>query len=71
MPFLRLGGYGYHSICRLLTWRTPKGICKDVSNFGRWGNGDVEVGLSAVDEMPYVMSLVRQSFEQPMSHDPV
>ena len=23
----------------------PKGICKDVSGLGRWGNGDVEVGL--------------------------
>ena len=22
----------------------PKGICKDVSSLGRWGNGDVEVG---------------------------
>lgn len=22
----------------------PKGICKDVTNLGRWGNGDVEIG---------------------------
>jgi uncharacterized protein with ParB-like and HNH nuclease domain/predicted transport protein len=44
----------------------PRGICKDVSGLGRWGNGDVEVGLSALDEMPYVLSLVRQSFEYQM-----
>ena len=23
----------------------PKGLCKDVTNMGRWGNGDVEVLL--------------------------
>jgi uncharacterized protein with ParB-like and HNH nuclease domain/predicted transport protein len=43
-----------------------KGKCKDVTGVGRWGNGDVEVSLSALDELPYVMSLVRQSFEKQM-----
>ena len=41
----------------------PKGLCKDVTNLGRWGNGDVEVGLSSIDELPYIMGLVRQSYE--------
>ena len=45
----------------------PKGLCKDVSNVGRWGNGDVEVSLSSLDELPYVMALVRQSFDRQMS----
>jgi uncharacterized protein with ParB-like and HNH nuclease domain/predicted transport protein len=44
----------------------PKGKCKDVTGVGRWGNGDVEVSLSTLDELPYVMSLVRQSFEKQM-----
>ena len=44
----------------------PKGLCKDVSDVGRWGNGDVEVNLSTLDQLPYVMSLVRQSFEKQM-----
>lgn len=44
----------------------PKGICKDVTNLGRWGNGDIEMGLSSLDELPYVMGLVRQSFERQM-----
>lgn len=44
----------------------PKGLAKDVTNIGRWGNGDVEVGLSSLDEIPYVMGLVRQAFEKQM-----
>ena len=46
----------------------PKGICKDVSGIGRWGNGDVEVGLASLDEVPYVIGLVRQSFEKQMGN---
>jgi uncharacterized protein with ParB-like and HNH nuclease domain/predicted transport protein len=42
----------------------PKGICKDVSGLGRWGNGDAEVGLTSLDELPYVIGLVRQSLEK-------
>ena len=44
----------------------PKGICGDVTNLGRWGNGDVEIGLSSLDELPYVMGLIRQSFDRQM-----
>jgi predicted transport protein len=44
----------------------PKGLCRDVSGLGRWGNGDVEVRLASLDELPYVMGLVRQSFERQM-----
>lgn len=42
----------------------PRGICVDVTNRGRWGNGNVEVGLSTLEEIPYLMGLVRQSFEK-------
>jgi uncharacterized protein with ParB-like and HNH nuclease domain/predicted transport protein len=44
----------------------PKGLCRDISNIGRWGNGDVEVGLARFDELPYVVGLIRQSFERQM-----
>lgn len=44
----------------------PKKLCKDVTNLGRWGNGDVEISLKSLDELPYVMGLVRQSFERQM-----
>lgn len=42
----------------------PRGLCKDVANVGRWGNGDVEVALSRIEDLPYVMGLVRQAFEK-------
>lgn len=43
---------GFHEI------EDPRELCKDVSGLGRWGNGDVEVGLSSIDDLPYVMGLV-------------
>jgi len=47
----------------------PRRRCEDKSAVGHWGNGDVEVGLSSLDELPYVMGLVRQSFEEQMGND--
>lgn len=44
----------------------PRGLCKDVTGIGRWGNGDVEVGLSSLDDLPYVLGLVRQAYEKQM-----
>lgn len=46
----------------------PRGICKDVTNVGRWGNGDVEVSLGSLDELPYVIGLVRQALEKQMGN---
>lgn len=42
----------------------PRGICRDITGLGRWGNGDVEVGFEKLDELPYVMFLVTQAFER-------
>ncbi len=49
----------------------PKGLCKDVSNIRQWGNGDVEISLTSLEELPYVMGLVRQSFEKQMGDSEV
>ena len=46
----------------------PRGLAKDVTNLGRWGNGDVEVSLGKPEELPYVMGLVRQAFEKQMGN---
>ncbi|AKB84507.1 hypothetical protein MCMEM_0454 [Methanococcoides methylutens MM1] len=46
----------------------PREICRDVSDVGRWGNGEVEVGLSSLDQMPYVMGLVRQALEKQLGN---
>lgn len=45
----------------------PKLKCRDVSGMGRWGNGDVEVGLESMNDLPYIMSLIRQAYERQMS----
>lgn len=47
----------------------PRGLCKDVSGLGRWGNGDVEVRLSSKEELPYVLGLVRQSLERQLGSE--
>ena len=44
----------------------PKGVCRDITNLGRWGNGDVEVGLDSLSDLPYILSLVRQAYERQM-----
>jgi uncharacterized protein with ParB-like and HNH nuclease domain/predicted transport protein len=44
----------------------PKKLCRDVSGVGRWGNGDVEVALCSLDDLPYIIGLVRQSLEKQM-----
>jgi len=46
----------------------PRGICNDVTGIGRWGNGDVELGLSSVDELPYVLGLVRQALDKQLGN---
>jgi len=42
----------------------PKGLCTDITNVSRWGNGDVEVKLSSIDELDDVMYLIHQAFEE-------
>jgi len=44
--------------------KDPHKLCKDVAGLGRWGNGDVEVGLKSPFEMDYVMELIEQAFEE-------
>lgn len=41
----------------------PKGLCRDITDIGRWGNGDVEIGLARLEDLPYVIGIVRQSLE--------
>lgn len=46
----------------------PRGICENVAGVGHWGNREVEVGFSEIDDLPYIMILVRQSFERQMNN---
>lgn len=44
----------------------PKGVARDITNLGRWGNGDVDIVVTKAEEIPYAMGLVRQSLEKQM-----
>jgi len=39
-------------------------ITRDVSNVGHWGNGDYEVSFSNSEELPVLLSLIKQSYEK-------
>lgn len=39
----------------------PKGITKDVSSTGHWGNGDYEVLVNNTDNLEYIMFLIKQA----------
>jgi hypothetical protein len=47
----------------------PHGICRDVTGKGRWGNGDIEIDFDDGNKLPYIMGLIRQSFERQMKND--
>ena len=36
----------------------PRGIAADVTNLGFWGNGDVQVEVDSVRQIPHAMELV-------------
>jgi predicted transport protein len=42
----------------------PKNLCTDVTDKGRWGNGDIEVGLENEGQLNDVMELIIQSFNK-------
>ncbi len=42
----------------------PKGLAKNVAGIGRWGNGEVELGVSNLEEVPYALGLIRQSLNR-------
>lgn len=41
----------------------PKGIARDVSNTGHWGNGDYRIILSDDEMLSDVMELIKQSYD--------
>lgn len=42
----------------------PMGICQDVTDLGRWGNGDVEIGFDSLSMLDSVMEIVKQSIQK-------
>lgn len=48
---------------KLYELNDDKQLCRDVSEIGRWSNGDVEVRLSNQEDVDYILHLIEQSFE--------
>ena len=42
----------------------PKGLSRDVSNIGHWGNGDYEIQVSNDENIDYIISLAKQSYKK-------
>ncbi len=42
----------------------PNKFTRDVSEVGHWGNGDYEMHLSTSDELSYLFTLIKQSYEK-------
>lgn len=42
----------------------PKGIARDVSTTGHWGNGDFEIQVKDDENLEYILSLVKQSIRK-------
>ena len=40
-----------------------KNLCKDYTNKGHWGNGNTEIEISSVEQIDYIIDLIKQSFE--------
>ncbi len=41
----------------------PKGLAKDVSNVGHWGNGHYEIQVGDDENLEYILSLIKQSYK--------
>lgn len=39
----------------------PKGLARDISKIGHWGNGDYEVHVSDTKNLEYILSLIKQT----------
>lgn len=42
----------------------PKGLTRDVSTTGHWGNGEYELQINSDDNLEYILSLVKQSIKK-------
>lgn len=42
----------------------PKGITRDVSSTGHWGNGDYELQINSDEHLEYILSLIKQSIKK-------
>ena len=41
-----------------------KGLTRDISNIGHWGNGEYELQINTDEDLEYILSLVKQSIKK-------
>lgn len=44
----------------------PKGLCRDITGLGRWGNGDAELFFEHTSDIEDVMAIIEQSYNAQM-----
>lgn len=49
--------------------KDPQKICRDVTGVGHWGNGDVQLKFSSIEQLDYIMFLIKQSYEKQIFDD--
>ncbi len=42
----------------------PKGICRDVTGLGRWGNGDVDMFMDSLNDLDDILNIIIQAYQQ-------
>ena len=42
----------------------PKGLTRDISKIGHWGNGEYELQINSDEDLEYILSLVKQSIKK-------
>lgn len=51
-----------HIIVNKSKLNDPKGIARDVSNIGHYGGGETELILAEIEDLPYIMTIIEQSY---------
>jgi len=42
----------------------PKNFCRDITGKGKWGNGDIQISFNKLEDIDYVMFLVKQAYNK-------
>lgn len=40
----------------------PEKKCKDITGQGRWGNGNTRLAISSIEDIPYAIKMIKQSY---------
>lgn len=49
---------------KLGTISDPESKCRDITNIGTHGNGDYDININSIEDVPYLLELIKQALEQ-------